>query len=151
MEEHSQISPVAASLIEAYISKEVPNHDSKISVNRFVSEIASWYEKLRNSMDIRDDEIVLRAAIERILKRRLLLGGTGSKIAEPLVRELLCAKYFPDNSISESTINQVAEIVDTYLDLKIRVIKQNNFSENVLNEWVRQLISCQLAKFLNPK
>ncbi|HSW87600.1 MAG TPA: hypothetical protein VLG12_00385 [Candidatus Saccharimonadales bacterium] len=152
MEEHTQqLTPVATSLIDAYISKETPNHDSKISVNRFVSEIASWYEKLRNSMDIRDDEIVLRAAIERILKRRLLLGGTGTKIAEPLVRELLWAKYFPDNSISESTIHQVADIIDIYLDLKIRVIQQNNFSENVLNEWVRQLISCQLAKFLNPK
>lgn len=151
MEEHSQLTTVATSLIDAYISKEVPNNDSKISVNRFVSEIASWYEKLRNSMDIRDDEIVLRAAIERILKRRLLLGGTGTKIAEPLVRELLWAKYFPDQSISESTIHQVAEIIDTYLELKFRVIKQNNFSENTLNEWVRQLISCQLAKFLNPK
>jgi hypothetical protein len=151
MENQPTLTSLAVSLIEAYQSKELPNYEPKIIVNRFVSEIASWYEKLRNAMDIRDDEIVLRAAVERILKRRLLLGGTGQKIAEPLVRELLWAKYFPDNSLSESTIQHVSDIIDVALDLKIRVIKQNNFPENTLNEWIRQLISCEIAKFLNPK
>src|SRR5947209_2467348 len=131
MEQHSSLTPLGVSLIDAYQSKETPNYEPKISVNRFVSEIASWYEKLRNAMDIRDDEIVLRAAIERILKRRLLLGGTGGKISEPLVRELLWAKYFPENSLSESTIQYVSDIIDVYLDLKSRIIKQNTFPETI--------------------
>src|SRR5438270_700911 len=128
----STLTPTAEALIEAFETKEKPNGDPKITVNRFVSEIASWYERLRNAMDIRDDEIVLRAAIERILKRRLTLGATkGEQIAEPLVRELLWAKYFPDNSLSESTIQSVADIIDTYLVLKSRVIKQKQLPENI--------------------
>ena len=147
-----QITPTASALIEAFAAKETLNYDQKITVNRFVSEIASWYERLRNAMDIRDDEIVLRAAIERILKRRSALGGkTGEKIAEPLVRELLWAKYFPDNSLSESTVQDVADIINIYLSLKAKLSKQKKLPENVLNEWTRQLISCQIAKLLNPK
>ena len=39
-----------------------------INVNPFVSEIATWYERLRNVMDYREKEVARRAAIERILK-----------------------------------------------------------------------------------
>src|SRR5438270_3981037 len=134
----STLTPTAEALIEAFETKEKPNGDPKISVNRFVSEIASWYERLRNAMDIRDDELVLRAAIERILKRRLLLGGnTGEKIAEPLVRELLWAKYFPDNSLSESTVHDVADIIDANLSLKQQVLTKKQIPEKVMNEWTK--------------
>src|SRR5215207_6144137 len=62
--------------------------ERKISVNPIVSKFASWYERLRNAMEFREDEVILRATIERILKRRLLLGGNAKTAAEPLVREL---------------------------------------------------------------
>src|SRR6185437_8897600 len=105
-----QLSGIAKAVIGVFEKKDTPNNESKIVVNRFLSEIASWYEKLRNAMDIRDDEVVLRSAIERILKRRILLRGTGPKIAEPLLRELIWAHYFPNNTIPESSIIKVSEI-----------------------------------------
>src|SRR5574338_1200327 len=74
----ASFSPVAESLNGVFSRKEAPNHEPKITVNRFVSEIANWYEKLRNAMDYRDEEVVLRASIERILKRRLGLHSAKS-------------------------------------------------------------------------
>src|SRR5438105_1489824 len=99
-----QLTPLASAVVKVFEQKQLENKDPKISVNRFVSEIASWYEKLRNAMDYQDEEIILKNAIERILKRRLMLGGSGEKTAEPLLRELVWARYFQDNTLPQSLI-----------------------------------------------
>jgi len=84
--EGKPLSELANSLISVF-DEEVPEtRDRKISVNPVVSKVASIYEKVRNAMDYRDQEVILRAAIERILKRRTLFGGVAKTIAEPLVR-----------------------------------------------------------------
>jgi len=144
------LSPVSQGLIDALAHEELKSDDPKIQVNRFVSEIASWYEKLRNAMDYRDDEVVLRAAIERILKRRHLYGGTGKTIAEPLVRELVWARYFPNNSLPENITLQVTHIIDLYLHLRANISAQKILTDKDLNEWIYQLASCQIARLLSP-
>lgn len=130
--------------------EEVSDQEKKISVNRVVSEVASWYEKLRNAMDYRADEVILRAAIERILKRRiLLLGGNGKKIAEPLVRELIWARYFPDATIPEAILEQVASSIDLYLHLRNEILKAHKVSERMIDEWMFHLLSSDLEQILN--
>src|SRR6266436_2619100 len=95
-------------LVSAYDKVYKLSDDKTISVNPLVAELATWYEKLRTAMDYRADEVLLRSAIERILKRRLILGGSGKTVAAPLIRELVWARYFPDSSIPESIVNKVA-------------------------------------------
>ena len=85
----SPFSRLATLLIQHVEKAEEKSHHKKIVVNPLVSKFASWYEKLRNAMDYREGEVIMRAAIERILKRRIMLGGDGKKVAEPLVRELV--------------------------------------------------------------
>src|SRR3989338_994383 len=97
-----QLSHLANALLTALEKHTKEVHDKKITVNPVVAKFAAWYEKLRNAMDYREEEVILRAAIERNLKRRILLGGTGKTIAEPLLRELVWARYFPNESLSES-------------------------------------------------
>lgn len=147
--EKRQLSHLASAVISVFERVEPPNHEPKIAVNRFLSELASWYEKLRNAMDIRDDEVVLKAAIERVLKRRLLLGGDGKRVAEPLLRELIWAHYFPNNTIPESMVGKVASTVDLYLSLRHHAIDEG-MPEKDLNEWTFQVLSCHIARLLNP-
>ncbi len=138
-----------ANLLITSIEREEIKKQTKlgISVNRFVSEIASWYEKLRNAMDYRDEEVVRRAAIERILKRRLLFGGNGIKIAPILIRELLWARYFPESSISEEEIDKVANVIDLYLELRQHLIRQKlKINADTL---IYQLLSSNLEVMLN--
>ena len=116
--DQKQLSSLAHALINALVGKEIKETEGKISVNPLVSKVASWYEKLRNAMDYREEEVVLRAAIERILKRRLMMAGSGKKIGEPLVRELIWARYFKENTITQSDIDKVTLIIDLYLTLK---------------------------------
>src|SRR5581483_3105321 len=95
--DNKHLNSLSSHLIKAFQKAEaLPGTQEGIRVNKIVSEIATWYERVRNAMEYREDEVILRAAIERILKRRLILGGTGKTIAEPLIRELIWARYFPN-------------------------------------------------------
>jgi hypothetical protein len=145
------LSSLADAVLQVFETKTPANHEPKISVNRFVSEIASWYEKLRNVMELQEDAVILKNAIERILKRRLLLGGTGDKVAEPLIRELVWARYFPDNSLPQSFITNVAHIINLYLDLKHQILEYHpKTSDKMLNEWMFEFMSSQISLLLAP-
>ncbi len=146
------LTPLAQALVTAFEQKPLLNREPKITVNRFVSALASGYEKIRNAMDIRDEEVVLRSAIERILKRRIILGGGGGKqIAGILIRELLWAKYFPDNTIPEALVLRVEEMIDLHLELKRRLVSQKKLPESLITQWMYQLLSSDISKLLNPK
>lgn len=144
------LSHLAKLLIHAIEKPPEANHERKMSVNPVVSKVASWYEKLRNAMEYREEEAILRSTIERILRRRLLLGGNAKTTAEPLIRELIWARYLPDNSVPESMIGKVEEIIDLYLQLRFKILQQKKFPENVINEWIYHLMSSNLEHVINP-
>lgn len=137
-------------LVTAYDKATSQNHDRTISVNPVVAELATWYEKFRTAMDYREDEVILRSSIERILKRRLLLGGDGKSVAAPLIRELVWARYFPDSSIPESHVVKVGHALDLYLKLEQEINKKHNINRGVVNEWILHLLSSEIEHILKP-
>lgn len=138
-------------LVRAFSKKEEDAHQKKIAVNPLVSRFASWYEKARNAMDYREEEVILRAAIERILKRRILLGGNGKTMAEPLVRELIWARYFQDETLPEDVIAKVERKISLYLALREHIIKSHILPENQATEWMYHLLSSDIEVFLHPR
>ncbi len=149
-QETSTLSPLASALLESLQKTASHEHHKKIVVNQLVSKLASWYEKLRNAMDYREEEVILRAAIERILKRRILLGGDGKKIAEPLVRELVWARYFPDESVSETLVEQIEKKINLYMQFRDSVIDKKILKESDATEWMYHLMSSDIEYLLNP-
>lgn len=146
-----QLNHLAAYLVKTYEEKEASllTHEG-MRVNPIVSELATWYEKVRNAMDYRDEEVVLRAAIERILKRRHFYGGNGKTIAYPLLRELTWARYFPDGSISEEVVEKTEEVINLFLQLRQRIAQQRVLKEGDLNTFMYHLLSSHLAYLLSP-
>lgn len=147
--EEKKISRLAQLLIKVFEKTDPQNHDKKITVNPVISKVATWYEKFRNAVDYREEEVILRASIERILRRRLLFGGSGKGIAEPLVRELVWAKYFPDESLSESIIEKVDETIQSCLKLRMMVLEKHKFPEKTMNEWAYHLMSSAIEHILH--
>ncbi len=146
----SSLSRLSNLLIASFEREEIKNQTKTgINVNRFVSELATWYEKFRNAMDYRDEEVVRRAAIERILKRRLIFGGDGSKIATPLMRELLWARYFPEASISDEEIKKVGNTIDLYLELREQLLARQHDVKIKIDTLIYQLLSSHLEIMLN--
>ena len=144
------LSRLAEIVVKTFEKDKIDTNDRKISVNPVVAKFAEWYEKLRNAMEIRDEEVILRSSIERILKRKLLLGGNAQTTAEPLVRELIWARYLPDNQVPESMVKRVEEKIDLYLQLRFKVMKKHHLSEATMNQWTYHLLSSDLVNLLNP-
>lgn len=145
------LNTLSSYVISVFGQSEASQSSSEgLRVNPIVSELASWYEKLRNAMDYRDDEVVLRAAIERILKRRHFYGGNGKTIASPLLRELIWARYFPDGSFNEQRVNEVQQIIDLYLTLRNKILTLHKIDENMINTLMYHLISSHLTYSLSP-
>lgn len=145
-----KLNPLANAVIKAASEDVNKHHGRGMTVNPIVSKIASLYERLRNAMDYRDEEVILRAAIERILKRRFLLNKKGQAIASPLIRELIWARYFADGSIPESVIEKVAHTIDLYSELQKKILAKHKISEGKLGTLIYQLLSSEIQYILNP-
>ena len=144
------LSTLAQALISKFETKEAHNIDKKISVNVLVSKVAYWYEKVRTAMDYGSEETLLRRAIERILKRRLVLETNNKSIAEALVKELIWGGYFPDETVPESIINKVAESIALHLLLKNSLEKSKVLPEGKIYELTIQLLSSDISVILIP-
>ncbi|MBI3559962.1 hypothetical protein HY087_02450 [Candidatus Gottesmanbacteria bacterium] len=96
----------------------IPKETDRLDVSRTVSILAVLYEKARNAVEFRADHLIRRAAIERILKRRIMLNGGGANIAEQLIVELLWARYIDSSLVDNEKSATIQGIIDRYLALK---------------------------------
>ncbi|MEK7617267.1 MAG: hypothetical protein AAB414_04375 [Patescibacteria group bacterium] len=144
------LSELSIALLTAYERRYQTIAGETISVNPVVSELASWYEKFRTAMDLRDDEVILRSAIERILKRRLVFSQSGQEIAAPLIRELVWARYFPDASVPEAKVLKVAQTIDWHLVLEKKIHQKHRLNHSQVYEWIIHLLSSEIEDILRP-
>lgn len=148
-----ELSPLVNALLEVYEKKdESPStSDQALKVSRTVSFFAFWYERMRNAIEYREEHLIRRAAIERILKRRLLLNGEGKGVSEPLVRELLWARYLPNMSLPESKVPEVQKSINKYLYLRREIVPGRPQKEQGdLDQFIMDLLSCEIEEILAP-
>jgi len=143
------LSPLSAHLVHNFAHSVVEDGEKKITVNPVVSKFASWYEKLRNAMDYKEEEVVLRTAIERILRRRMLWGSDPAKIASPLVKELVWARYFKNGALPEDSIEKTRQKIAVYLKLRNHLVNNKVLSESTINEWIYNLMSSDIEHMLS--
>lgn len=148
----SKYTSALLAAIKSIKSKTRPDDISKIMVSQTVSFFALVYERIRNAVEFREDHLILRAAIERIIKRRLSLNPEGQGEAENLIRELLWARYFSNGSLGGSDILKLQNIIDKYLVIKKQIVTGR---ETVVQEYFAQfiinLMTCELEEALNPE
>lgn len=145
-----QLSRPANYLIEKLDSKSKTQQERELEVNSLISDLASWYEKLRNVIEYKEEEVVLRSAIERILSRRLLLGGKGKQLAQPLVRELVWAKYLPHTNIPDQLIDKVTEKIELYEQLEQKVKKNLKKNKSEISNWLFQILTGEIENVISP-
>lgn len=123
---------------------------TKIHVSDTVSRLAFVYERFRNIIDYKEEHLLRKNAIHRILKRRVLLGGgTGTTVARPLIVELIQARYLPNDEIPEGRIEAVRRIVDKYLFLAKYSGEQLRWDDrDEQNRWLLGLCSVEIEQLL---
>jgi hypothetical protein len=107
----------------------------RLQVSELISKMAFFYEKIRNAVDYDEDHLLRKNAIARILKRQVRIEGIlktadTKDLAEHLLAELIRASYLPNNTLPESKVAEVAQILNKYFNLKQAVVNSldNNSS-----------------------
>lgn len=158
--------------IQALVKKYQENYSFRtkgeiatIHVDEVASKVASFYEKIRRVIDWKEENLLRRSAIERVLKRNLITeipqvksifnNGT-SLFAEKLVKELIRGGHLPNDRIAQTKIPEVESIIKKYLHL----LKNAPFSQNSLSfplkkrvnfyNWVLAVAACEIEEVLSP-
>lgn len=107
--------------------------------NGFVETLAKAYERARNALEYRADNLVRRAAIERILKRLILLYKDPDEISENLLNELRWAKYLDKNQTKNGKVSELSEILRKY----------TTYEGTIPHEWVIKIASAEIEEHFN--
>jgi len=130
-------------------SEPIPDEVEVVEVTKAASLAASVYEKVRNVVELRDEHVLRRGAIERILIRRLGENGDSKRISEFVVREILWAGYLGKEGVPTSKVDKVSQILDKYLYL-IRRVKKSFAGEEKkkLVSWLIGVCSAEVDRIL---
>jgi len=148
----SEFTKALLSALEEIKGKSRPDDMSALTVSQTVSLFALVYERIRNAVEFREDHLILRAAIERILRRRFSLSPEGKGEAENLLRELLWARYFDNSTLGGEDVLKIQSLVDKYIILKKKLIVGRTGEEQIfLNQFLLDILSCEIEEHLKPE
>jgi hypothetical protein len=124
---------------------------STIHVDEVASAIASFYEKIRGVVEWREEHLLRRAAIERILKRRLMLQKNDQELAEPFVLELIRGGHFPNDQIEETKIEGAKNILNKYFFIFENSPRPPKEKVKIqLYDWFLNICACEIEELLSP-
>jgi len=133
-------------------SRPRPDDMSRLNVSQTVSLFALVYERIRNAVEYREDHLIRRAAIERILTRRLALNPQGTHEAENVLRELLWARYYVNGTLGGKELIDIQQVIDHYLKLKRKIITgRPSEVQQFLSEYVMDMLTCEIEETLSPE
>lgn len=131
---------------------EVP----RIRVSDLISRLAFYYEKIRNSVDYKEEYLLRKNAILRILKRQIIIEGPlkvlkAEDISQNLLIELIRAGYLPNDKLPESKIGDIAFIIEKYLKLRSLCLPKLVDEEelNEISKWTLALAASEIEDNLN--
>ena len=151
----AELSQLTQRLIQQYQNWSQSLHPKEgiptIHVDEVASSVASFYEKIRGIIEWREEHLLRETAIERILKRRLILKKREEKIAEPFILELIRGGHFSNNTIPEVKIEEIQKIIDKYaFILKNSNNKEQEKQKTQLLNWILGIAACEIEATLAP-
>lgn len=150
--------------LEASIKQSKAFNEPSIKVSELLGKLSRLYEKARNVVEYKGEHVLRRNAIERILKRLVweqettfspkVLKPSGVDtyhIAETLLKELIRARYLPNNSIPIGKVRDVERIIEKYVYL-LKHLKNLPVKTSILGarEWVWGIASSEIEDFIDP-
>lgn len=128
----------------------------KIKVSELISRLAFYYEKIRNSVDYKEEYLLRKNSILRNLKRQVIIEGTLKNInieevAKNLLVELIRAGYLPNNKLPEAKIGEIAAVIDKYLKLKSLSLPKiaDEKVRDKIGQWIFNLAAAEIEERLN--
>jgi len=131
--------------------------EANINVSDVLGGLARFYEKIRTTVEYKGEHLLRRNAIERILKRliwekdKLKPNTNQEKMAVSLVKELIWAKYIPNNEISTAKVDDVRKTIEKYLNVLEGLDNFPDYvSANKSRLWIMGIASSEIEDLLDP-
>jgi len=132
-----------------------------IHVDEIASKVASFYEKIRGVIDWKEEHLIRRNAIERVLKRRLISELPGFSLvsdlkvegmAEPFILELIRGGHFPNDTIPQVKIKGIEVILRKYIYVIQKSPAPNSHPKKKIQfyNWILEIAACEIEEFLVP-
>jgi len=149
-----QLTPEGELLVRNLDTAEAqpPHNDGdKIHVSGVAGSLYFAYEQLRNIAEYTEQHLILRATIERFLKRHMQFNDQPRKLGFELVEELTQERYLDNNSVTQSTVDRIDAYLDYYIKLQMTL---HNGIHHVAKEetvrWTIQAASLTVEQLLTP-
>jgi len=102
--------------LEAYKEDDIYGEDKGplININAITGKVSTFYEKIRYTVDYKEEHTIRSSAVARILRRKILMErvpNTGLSLLE----EMVASGYLSNKSIPESVAESINKIVNKYL------------------------------------
>lgn len=125
----------------------------KVTVDDVIGKLAFFYEKLRTTIDFKEEHLLRRFAIERDIKRRIVLENLKPKIALSLVEDLIRSGYLQNNTVITVTVSKIASIINKYaylIEIVQHELKDDPYKRRILN-WIASVIACEIDLTIVPE
>ena len=103
-----------------------------VEVNKVIARAATFYEKVRYLIDYREEHTIRRAALERILKRRVFIEQKQHSGAV-LLQELVDGQYLQKDVATEALANDIDVITSKYLELRARAHANGQIARKLIS------------------
>jgi hypothetical protein len=118
-----------------------------IAVHRITNKAAVLYEKLRYLVDYKDENTIRRSAIERILRRAIVIENRDD-VGTLLLRELVSAGYLPNETVPEREAITLSAFVDAYRAAFPKLGQKITFTET--EKILLSLMASEIEAYLYP-
>jgi hypothetical protein len=134
--------------------------DPKIHVDEIASGVAQFYEKVRKIIDWKDDNVLRRGAIERILKRRLFpkivlrsfKESDSPQLAKTMIEELIRGGHLPNHEVPQSRVQSVSNALGKYLYFLEYTVKTHGITDvkkgNNITTFIIEIATCEIEEIL---
>ena len=140
----------------AFNQKGDDQEGATIHVDEIAKRVASFYDRIRGIIDWKGEHLLRRGAIERTLRRKtlpkvnILKEGKRKVSAESLILELIRAGHLPNDTIRESKIDDVQEVLNKYVHILNNLPDKNTSKGGDIYQWLTSIAACEVEEILSP-
>ncbi|MDD5068998.1 MAG: hypothetical protein PHS53_00585 [Candidatus Pacebacteria bacterium] len=91
--------------------------DAFIKVNKLTGKAGAFYEKVRYFVDYKEEHTIRRSAIERIIKRKVMI-EIDNNVGLSLLEELVGGGYLPNDRVGADVAKDIQRILNRFLIVK---------------------------------
>lgn len=146
-----ELNPQVALFFDA-LDKLKPSREGPfVEVSDMVRKLGKVYERFRTVVDYRDEHMLRKSAIERIIKRRFDQEARVPELAMAIVEELIRAGYIENASLPEELLKGIERILDKYVTIESALESQDPQNSRKHISELRGILAAELEDFFGPE